>query len=456
VFGNYRFDPPAGVHVVLPAPGSACTINFTFDVVKMPSLDRQAAVPGVQTAQIASATTQSDGGTLAGGQGSTTPVTLIQATPTIVTDASADIVLGAGQLSDQASVTGVVNPTGPQTVTFKLYGPGDVSCVAAPVFTSTMALSAGAAQSTSFTPTAAGTYRWVATYNGDANNAVVSGACGDATEVSAVAPATPSIVTLASPGIVIGSGQLSDQATVTGVVNPTGPQTVTFRLFGPTDAACASAPVFTSTVALTGGSAQSAAFTPTTAGTYRWVATYDGDVNNVSVSGTCGDPTETRVVAQATPTIVTQASPDIVIGSGQLSDRATVSGVVNPIGPQTVTFRLYGPNNATCAGPPAFTSTVTLAGGEAQSALFTPTTAGTFRWIATYDGDANNIPAAGSCGDPTETRAVTVPPASLPPSASPPAALAPTGAGLDRLVEWASDMVLIGALLMTTTRRRIA
>jgi hypothetical protein len=214
--------------------------------------------------------------------------------------------------------------------------------------------------------------------------------------------------------------------------------------------------VFTSTVALTGGSAQSAALTPTTTGTYRWVATYDGDLNNASVSGACGDPTETRVVSQATPSIVTQASPDIVVGSGQLSDRATVTGVVSPIGPQTVTFRLYGPNNATCASPPVFTSTVALTGGEAQSVLFTPTTAGTFRWIATYDGDANNIPAAGSCGDPTETRAVTVPPASLPPSASPPAMLAPTGAGLGWLVGWASDLVLIGALLMTTTRRRIA
>ena len=161
--------------------------------------------------------------------------------------------------------------------------------------------------------------------------------------------------------------------------------------------------MFTSTVALTGGSAQSPAFTPTTAGSYRWVATYDGDVNNASVSGACGDPTETRLVRQATPAIVTQASPDIVVGSGQLSDRATVTGVVNPIGPQTVTFRLYGPNNAACASPPVFTSTVSLMGGEAQSALFTPTTAGTFRWIATYDGDANNVPAAGSCGDPTET-----------------------------------------------------
>ena len=174
------------------------------------------------------------------------------------------------------------------------------------------------------------------------------------------------------------------------------------------------------------------------------------------MSGTCGDPTETRLVRQATPSIVTQASPDIVVGSGQLSDRATVTGVVNPIGPQTVSFRLYGPNNATCASPPVFTSTVTLTVSEAQSALFTPTTAGTFRWIATYEGDANNIPAAGSCGDPTETRAVTVPSSVLPPSVLPPAALPPSGAGLDRLVEWASDLVVIGALLMTITRRRIA
>ena len=53
-------------------------------------------------------------------------------------------------------------PTG--TVTFSLYGPSDTTCTAAPIFTSTVALSAtGTATSASFSgTTATGTYNWVA------------------------------------------------------------------------------------------------------------------------------------------------------------------------------------------------------------------------------------------------------------------------------------------------------
>ena len=138
----------------------------------------------------------------------------------------------------------------------------------------------------------------------------------------AAAQATPAIVTLASPDVALGVGQLSDQATVSGVVNPVGPQTVTFDLFGPTDPTCIGPVVFSSTVPLVNGVAQSAAFTPANPGTYRWIATYAGDPNNVSVRGACGDVGETVVVSRATPAIVTDASPAVVAGSGVLSDRA--------------------------------------------------------------------------------------------------------------------------------------
>jgi hypothetical protein len=363
-FGRYRFDPPSGVHVVLPTPGSVCTIDFTFDVLRMPAVDRQSGVTGIQTAQIALASVQADTGNLGAGQGSQTGLTVLQAVPAIVTDASAGFVVGGGQLSDSADVTGLVGATPGSTVTFRLYGPSDPTCSGTPVFTDTQPLSigadptAGSAQSQVFTPADAGTYRWVATYDGDVNNAAVSGTCGDPTESRVVSQATPSIATLASPDTALGVGQLSDQATVTGLVSQVGPQTVTFDLFGPSDPACAGTPIFTSTVPLSNGVAVSASFTPVDVGTYRWVATYDGDVNNVSVSGSCGDPTESRDVSQATPSIATVASPDTALGVGQLSDQATVTGVVNPVGPQTVTFDLFGPSDPTCAGTPISTSTV--------------------------------------------------------------------------------------------------
>jgi hypothetical protein len=220
---------------------------------------------------------------------------------------------------------------------------------------------------------------------------------------------------------------------------------VTFRLYAPSDTNCAGAPVFTDTATLTDGMAQSSSFTPIAVGTYRWVATYDGDVNNASVSGACGDATETRAVSQATPTITTQASANIVLGSGQLSDQATVSGLVNPSGPQTVTFRLFGPADPTCASTPVFTSMAALIGGTAQSASFTPTVAGTYRWVATYSGDVNNVSVSGTCGDPGENATVTAAPITLP----------PTGAALDTLLALAAGTVAVGALVVRITRRKI-
>jgi hypothetical protein len=430
----------------------------------VPTLDRQAGVPGLQTAQIVAASVQTDTGTLGSGQGTTTPVTVLQATPTVVTNASPDFALSTGQLSDIANVSGLVSPSPAGNVTFRLYGPTDPSCADTPVFIDIRSLTVGAdptagtATSAAFTPTEAGTYRWVATYNGDVNNASVSGTCGDSTESRVVAQATPAIATDASLGVTLGGGQLSDRATVTGLVNPIGPQSVRFDLYGPADAVCAGPPVFTSTVPLTNGTAQSAAFTPVDVGTYRWVATYNGDVNNASVSGTCGDATESRVVAQATPAIVTLASAGITFGTGQLSDQATVTGLVNPVGAQSVTFRLFGPNDGACSSSPVFTSTVALTNGSAQSAGYTPTVAGTYRWIASYNGDANNAPVAGRCDDPTETRTVASPPATLPPTQPTlpptPPTLPPTGGGVDVFVSLALCALMGGWVLLAATRPR--
>jgi hypothetical protein len=109
-------------------------------------------------------------------------------------------------------------------------------------------------------------------------------------------------------------------------------------------------------------------------------------------------------VQPATPTIATTASPDITLGSGQLTDTASVSGRVNPQAGATVDFNLYGPGDATCTGTPVFTSTVPYptASGPITSGAFTPTAAGTYRWVATYSGDTNNTGVMGACNDADE------------------------------------------------------
>ena len=216
---------------MLPAPGSNCVIRFTYDVLKAPTIDIRPAIQGIQTAQVVEATEQSDIGNGGSGIGTQTPTTVLLANPSIATVASPGIVLGEVRtLSDQATVAIVVaSPVGSRRVTFRLYGPNDATCSGTPVFvdanvalTLNGASTVGTAQSANFTPAAAGIYRWRATYNGDANNSTITGACDLPTETRTVTPASPSIATVASPGVVLGAGTLSDQATVSGLVNPVG------------------------------------------------------------------------------------------------------------------------------------------------------------------------------------------------------------------------------------------
>jgi hypothetical protein len=90
-------------------------------------------------------------------------------------------------------------------------------------------------------------------------------------------------------------------------------------------------------------------------------------------------------------TIVTTQQPAMAAAGTLIADQALVSGI-NPTG--TVTFNLY--NNPTASGTPLFTDTETLSGGVATSKGYTPTASGTDYWVATYNGDANNLPVTGS------------------------------------------------------------
>jgi uncharacterized repeat protein (TIGR01451 family) len=102
---------------------------------------------------------------------------------------------------------------------------------------------------------------------------------------------------------------------------------------------------------------------------------------------------------------VTNASASVEVG-GQIHDTATLAGGFNPTG--SITFTLYGPDNATCAGPAIFTSVVPVNGnGDYVSANFTTTQAGTYRWIANYGGDANNGATSNGCNAANENVVVT-------------------------------------------------
>src|SRR5918992_1665110 len=202
---------------------------------------------------------------------------------------------------------------------------------------------------------------------------------------------TPKITTTPS-GTAPAGGDISDTATLTGGFNPTG--TVTFRLFGPGDTTCET-PIATRTDTLSGsGTASSGTVSAGGVGTYNWTATYSGDASNNPVTSPCGD--EQVVIVKATPGITTKPSGSVPAG-GVVSDTATVTGGFNPTG--TVTFKLFAPGDTACATPIA-TRTDTLSGsGTAASGNVTIGAAGTYRWTATYSGDANNNSVTSPCSD---------------------------------------------------------
>ena len=336
VFGQLRFTPePAGAHVVLPTVGSICAVDFTFDVLKSPTVDQNPIADGVQTVQVVDFTEQDGGSVTASARGTSIGTRVLPAPTAISTIASASIVVGA-TLVDRATVSGRVNPQPGATVDFRLYGPNDATCSGPTAFESLgvpYPVAGGSATSATFTPATAGTYRWVATYSGDVNNSGSSGACNDSNESSVVAPASPTIATAASLNVVIG-GTLADQATVSGRVNPQPGATVDFRLYGPDDATCSGPTVFESlgvAVPVADGPIASAPFSPSTPGTYRWVAAYSGDVNNVAVTGACNADGETVLVFPAPPSAQLPVAPPSRSGSLVLpatgSNRGALLGV---------------------------------------------------------------------------------------------------------------------------------
>jgi uncharacterized repeat protein (TIGR01451 family)/fimbrial isopeptide formation D2 family protein len=326
--------------------------------------------------------------------------------PGISTVASADVTIG-GSLSDTATVSGGNNPTG--TVTFKLYGPNDATCTGTPIFTSTVALSGTSATSGGFAPSAVGTYRWIATYNGDVNNNTASGACNDDNESAVVNPAHPSITTSLASGDQTGTtisialgASAHDTSTLTNSTATAG-GTVHYQVFS--DATCQTLFKDAGTKTVTNHLVPNSDDVQFNAsGNYYWQADYSGDAANDAASSNCS--LEIVSVGLNQPTITTNASDSVVIG-GDIHDTATLAGGFNPTG--TITFQLYGPDDATCATA-IFTTTNAVSGnGDYVSAAVTVNVAGTYRWIATYSGDSNNAAIAGKCNDAGESVIVTTP-----------------------------------------------
>ena len=217
---------------------------------------------------------------------------------------------------------------------------------------------------------------------------------------------------------------VGDTATFVNGNNPTG--SVTFTLYS--DAAC-TLPVSgmsgSGTIA-SYSATWSKSWTPTLPGTYYWIASYLGDAHNNAYTTTCSVGNEEIVVNQASPTITTSDSPasatvGIAVTAG---DTATLTGGYNPSG--SVTFALY--SDAACTIPVlGMSGSGTIFGGLASwSKSWTPTVPGTYYWIASYSGDANNSAIETTCNDMNETFMVNAATPTPTPSDTPTFTLTPS------------------------------
>jgi hypothetical protein len=135
----------------------------------------------------------------------------------------------------------------------------------------------------------------------------------------------------------------------------------------------------------------SGAVTFNSAGDFYWQAVYSGDANNNGATSAC--TSEHLIVAKNSPMMST--AQHLIP-----NDDATISGATNPGG--TITFKLFSPIDATCSGTPAYTEPpVTVSGNGTYSTsntTFVASDAGTWRWLVSYSGDANNAGTTSSCG----------------------------------------------------------
>jgi hypothetical protein len=183
---------------------------------------------------------------------------------------------------------------------------------------------------------------------------------------------------------------------------PTG--SITWNVYGPDDFTCSGDPVDTFfTTISSSGTYTTPVFFPGLAGVYTFVASFASENNDFpSLTSGCQDPDETFSVG---PKLTTEALTTATVGQ-TIHDTATLSGARDPVG--RITFTAFGPDDPDCSGPAQFIvdAPVQTGNGTYLSREFTTTQAGTYRWIARWEGDARNPPVETSCNDPNETTVV--------------------------------------------------
>jgi uncharacterized repeat protein (TIGR01451 family) len=253
---------------------------------------------------------------------------------------------------------------------------------------------------------------------------------GFGTNQVAINPTSIPIATQVSPGAITLPATFHDTASIgpapAGAITPTG--TVTFNVYGPADATCAAAPVFTSTnpVNAAGTGAVSLDFTPTAGGTYRVIASYSGDANYAAVATRCNDAGESVQVSLPVPSIGVTKTPSPTSlpapGGGFQFTVVVTNTSSEALTLTSLTDNVYGNLNgkgtcglgATLAASGgtytcAFTGNFTGVAGASQTDTVTPVGTDSFGQTATATAQATVTltPAGTPPGPPVPSIAVT-------------------------------------------------
>lgn len=224
-------------------------------------------------------------------------------TPTLTTTAGPDVVLGSA-VTDQATLTGttfqpmnpVIQTTQPAaanqtkaggTITFTLYTD---ACVAVPNSSVQKPVSGDGTYDASFTPTAAGTYHWKASYDGslpNTNGASHNATCSEEAE-TVVVKTVPSSMTTAQ------KWTPNDSATVTTAAGGNLAGSVLFEFFKNGD--CTGSAAWTQTVPVA-ATANGAGVATQTVGTTNTVAETVGGSFAFRVSYTSTNPAHENIAA---------------------------------------------------------------------------------------------------------------------------------------------------------------
>jgi uncharacterized repeat protein (TIGR01451 family) len=322
---------------------------------------------------------------------------------------------------DTATLSGQVGSFGfagtPGTVTYKLYNTINCTGTAASSQDVTVTNPATVPNSADTSPLATGDYSYQATYNGNANYLSATGAC----EPFHVNKAQPGISTIVkdSQGNTVDNGAhpaalgtvVHDTATLSGQVGSLGfagtPGTVTYKLYNTincTGTAATSQDVTVTNPATVPNSADSSALA---AGDYSYQATYNGNANYLSATGACepfhvnqAQPGISTIVKDSLGNTVDNGANKAALGT-VVHDTATLNSQVGSFGfagaPGTVTYKLYTTINCTGTAASSQDVTVTNPATVPNSADTSPLATGDYSYQATYNGNANYLPATGAC-----------------------------------------------------------